>query len=118
MSTFPSFEAYVEAEHGGWRDEAGKCRGCMREAPRLTKGIRRGEHTIGDGECEWCLRYHWGYDQGEARAVAAILGGAVRGALKDEMPATQLTQAVTEAIESEHEREISHVWNRYVERAV
>ncbi len=76
MSTIP-FEQYV-AE---WEEKArrrgdtkaakeDRCTSCMRERPKLTA----------DGYCHECLRYSWGYDDGEQGTAKAILGGAVTAA--------------------------------------
>jgi len=77
MGAFPSFEVYVAEHYGGWT-EGGVCGGCKREAPRLTAG-RQVEYStgeqfrIGAGDCEWCLRYSYGYDEAEARIIGEIV---------------------------------------------
>lgn len=103
MDQFPSFEAYVEAECGGWTD-GGKCGGCMREAPRLTAG--KVSHGIGlrDGDCENCLRYQYGYDQAEWGVIRTMLGGAVRAAIRAEVAPSLIREAVDSAIDDENER--------------
>ncbi len=103
---FPTFEGYVEVECGGWT-EGGKCSGCMREdAPRLTAGLKRGKFTMGAGDCEWCVRYHYGYDQAESFAVRSVIYGAVRQALKDEIPLSLIRRAVDEAQADDHSEQL------------
>jgi hypothetical protein len=96
------FERWVASEHGGWTD-GGICSGCRREAPRLTRGIPwapplPAPERSGDRTCEWCLRSHFGSDEGEAHAVRALIGGAVRAGLDAEIPAQLFRGVVDETI--------------------
>jgi hypothetical protein len=71
----------------------GRCTSCLRKRPKLTP----------DGYCHECLRYSWGYDDGEGVAVEAILAGAVKGALENSIPVVLIRRAVDEAIDAYNE---------------
>lgn len=102
------FERWVASEYGGWT-EGGICQGCRREAPRLTRGIpwkgATDDARRGGGDCEWCLRYHFGGDEAEAQTVRALIGGAVEAALEVEIPDELIRKAVDETIVRVAERE-------------
>jgi hypothetical protein len=63
---FPDFDTYVQREHDGWGD-AGDCTGCLRAAPRITKGD-------GNRYCEWCVRESYGTDQAEFEFASTLSG--------------------------------------------
>ena len=94
------FEQYVaewerKARRRGDTEAAkeGRCTSCMRKRPKLTV----------DGYCHECLRYSWGYDDGEQGTAEAILGGAVKGALENSIPAVLIRRAVDDAIDTYNE---------------
>lgn len=95
---FPSFDVYVATNNGGW-GEGGTCHACALNAPRLTEGISKAGHLRGDGECEACVRYKWGYDQAEHAATFAMLGGAVKGALDATISPALIRAAVDHALD-------------------
>ncbi len=99
MSTIP-FEQYVaewerKARRRGDTKAAkeDRCTSCMRERPKLTA----------DGYCHECLRYSWGYDDGEQGTAKAILGGAVTAALDNSVSPVVIRQAVDDAIDTYNE---------------
>jgi len=111
---FPSFEAYLEEQYGGWA-KAGQCGACMRKADRLTAGVMRSGHRMAEGDCEACVRYRYGYDQAEATAVRALIYGAVREALKQEIPFSLLRGAMDEALIDDRDEEVEKQMRRRIE---
>lgn len=102
MRDLSSFEAYVEAEYGGWTD-GGRCSACMREAPRLTVGKVDDGFMIGKGDCDECLRYRFGYDEAEARVTRELLYGAVRAAIRAEVAPRLVREAVDRAVDDQYD---------------
>ncbi len=99
MPTIP-FEQYV-AEHeakararpGTQATNDARCTCCMRKRSKLTL----------DGYCHECLRYSWGYDNAEETMVEAMIGGAVKAALANVVPAALIRRVVDDAIDSHNE---------------
>jgi hypothetical protein len=84
------FEDYL-AKCGAQEVEPETCTFCFREGGRWKIGDR------GNLLCEPCLRYQYGYEEGQERATLAILGGAVMAALDANVPAELLERAVAVA---------------------
>jgi hypothetical protein len=78
--------------------------------------LRPGKPITSDGYCEPCVRYMYGYDQAEEKAVQTLIGGAVRAALAMEIPAELIVLAVHEAIETDHQDEMGKLADRAYNR--
>ena len=74
-----------------------RCIGCFRTDLR-TWLLTRGNDAV---SCEACLRRDHAADLHEARMVRTLIGGAVRAALREEVSACLIRQAVEDAI-AEH----------------
>ncbi len=56
--------------------------------------------------CESCIRYAYGYDQAEVTAIRALIYGATREALKQEIPFDLLRRAMDEALIDDRNDEV------------
>jgi hypothetical protein len=84
---FPNtFEAWLAREHGPAEPTLGKCQCCGADDERLIADY-----------CNACLHYQYGYDQAQAGVLRAVVYGAVRGALDDDIPWPLIRDAVDQA---------------------
>jgi hypothetical protein len=97
MSVPVLFEDYLEAARAEPCEPGGRCEGCHRTELRCWAVAYPAGASL---ECEACLRYEHGREQGAEQAARTIVGAAVAAAVDGGATVEFVRQAFEDAIEA------------------